>query len=66
MRMKLAGVMATAVLVAAVIVFLFVQAMVGVPFVRLKGSSSTAGARTPMTRPAVMWRPPVADASATR
>src|SRR5262245_52597087 len=35
MRMKLAGVAATAALVAAVIVFLFVQAMVGVPFVRL-------------------------------
>src|SRR5262245_51725766 len=33
MRMKLAGVVATAVLVATVIVFLFVQAMVGVPFV---------------------------------
>src|SRR5262249_43161831 len=65
MRMKLASVAATAVLVAAVIVFLFVQAMVGVPFVRLKSSSSTAGARTPRTHPAVMWRPPVADASAT-
>jgi len=35
MWMKLAGVGATAVLVAAGIVFLFVQAMFGVPFVRL-------------------------------
>jgi hypothetical protein len=33
--MKLAGVLATAVLIAAVIAFLFVQAMAGVPFVRV-------------------------------
>jgi hypothetical protein len=35
MRIKLAGVVATAVVVAGVIMFLFVQAMAGIPIVRL-------------------------------
>jgi len=44
--MKLAGVLATAVLIATVIAFLFVQAMVGVPFVRLADHANDLS-RTP-------------------
>src|SRR5262245_47823568 len=46
MRMKLAGIAATAVLIAAVVAFLFVQAMVGVPFVRV-ADHANAFSRTP-------------------